>query len=191
MKLHLHPGSIRMTWWRRSLKHGKLLSKGCETLSDTTCSQMVFFWQVFRLFHYCYITVVMWKNGFPTKCLRSQRQDFADSAGRTAPLAARMARSPASAPGRSCLSVRHLQVSSPVAKATWDGRACGATTTWRHSTAIRQTRKWLKMTAEVNHATTTTTATTAAIRYGPSCLVLPKSGLRGEAASKPRNRTSW
>lgn len=67
MKLHLHPGSIRMTWWRRSLKHGKLLSKGCETLSDTTCSQMVFFWQVFRLFHYCYITVVMWKKWFPNK----------------------------------------------------------------------------------------------------------------------------
>lgn len=102
--------------------------------------------------------VVMWKKWFPNfPCLRSQRQDFADSAGRTAPLAARMARSPASAPGRSRLSVRHLQVSSPVAKATWDGRACGETTTWRNSTIIRQT--WiilsqpsrLKMTAEVNH----------------------------------------
>ena len=43
-------------------------------------------------------------TNFP--CLRSQRQDFADSAGRTAPLAARMARSRASAPRRSRLSVR-------------------------------------------------------------------------------------
>ena len=184
MKLHLHPGSIRklrsqhrrislqappfslQTWWRRSLKHWQLLSSAA-LLSDT-CSNC-FFWGSFSCEKFVdkFSLSEISTSGLCRLCGPHGAACGADGAfaGLSLPdVAAYLCESNMRWTGVWCNNNMKKQHCHPSDLDHFQGNL--------------QDPKWPPK--------WTMLQLLLAIRYGPSCLVLPKSGLRGEAASRPR-----